>query len=227
LIARDFATDALHGDRTQQAREKTLKAFRRGMVKILIATDVAARGLDVDGISHVINYDMPSEPETYVHRIGRTARAGAVGNAITFCVDYDLKMLNDIEHEIQQEIPCDSQHPYHIHTLEENRHKPEMFEPEPIAPEPIEPEAVSSEAVSSEAVTPEAVTSEAAPSEPKLVSSEADQSESDPTDGSQSEPDLSDAGLVDVPTADQIAPDSEPQETPESASNDPEDHHAS
>jgi superfamily II DNA/RNA helicase len=88
LIERGFAVGAVHGDLGQGAREQALRAFRSGKVDVLVATDVAARGLDVDGITHVINYQAPEDEMTYVHRIGRTARAGASGTAITF-VDWD------------------------------------------------------------------------------------------------------------------------------------------
>jgi len=88
LTDRGFAVGAVHGDLGQGAREQALRAFRSGKVDVLVATDVAARGLDVDGITHVINYQAPEDEMTYVHRIGRTARAGASGTAITF-VDWD------------------------------------------------------------------------------------------------------------------------------------------
>ncbi len=77
--------EAIHGNKSQNQRERVLAAFRDGTLRILIATDIAARGIDVDGVSHVINYDLPNIPESYVHRIGRTARAGAEGIAISFC----------------------------------------------------------------------------------------------------------------------------------------------
>src|SRR6202000_3321208 len=88
LKTRGFAVAAVHGDLGQGAREQALRAFRSGKVDVLVATDVAARGWDVDGITHVINYQAPEDEMTYVHRIGRTARAGASGTAITF-VDWD------------------------------------------------------------------------------------------------------------------------------------------
>ncbi|MEO5377549.1 MAG: DEAD/DEAH box helicase [Magnetococcus sp. DMHC-6] len=104
---------AIHGDKSQSARERALEEFRRGRVRVLVATDIAARGLDVSGISHVINFDMPSEPESYVHRIGRTGRAGCAGNAISFCDSEERGMLRDIERIIRQEVPVDLDHPYH------------------------------------------------------------------------------------------------------------------
>ena len=90
-------SDAIHGNKTQNARTKAMDAFRRGRVSVLIATDVASRGIDVDEISHVINFDMPIDPETYVHRIGRTARAGHTGIAVSFCTRDERKLLRSIE----------------------------------------------------------------------------------------------------------------------------------
>ncbi len=101
-----IAVDAIHGNKSQGQREKALGAFRRGRVRVLVATDIAARGIDVDGISHVINFDLPNIAESYVHRIGRTARAGATGIAISFCSDADDRSyLRDIEKLIRQQIP--------------------------------------------------------------------------------------------------------------------------
>ena len=88
LIERGFAAAAIHGDLGQGAREQALRAFRNGKVDILVATDVAARGIDVDNVTHVINYQCPEDEKTYLHRIGRTARAGNTGIAVTF-VDWD------------------------------------------------------------------------------------------------------------------------------------------
>ena len=89
--------DALHGNKSQPAREKALDRFRRGRTRVLVATDLASRGIDVTGISHVINFDLPAEPESYVHRIGRTARAGAAGVAISFCDAAEYGALRAIE----------------------------------------------------------------------------------------------------------------------------------
>ncbi len=99
--------DAIHGNKSQGQREKALGAFRKGRVRVLVATDIAARGIDVEGISHVINFDLPNIAESYVHRIGRTARAGATGIAISFCSDADERgYLRDIEKLIRQRIPA-------------------------------------------------------------------------------------------------------------------------
>src|SRR6478735_6048296 len=76
---------AIHGNKSQSARQKALDAFKRGSIRVLVATDIAARGIDVDDVTHVINFELPDEPESYVHRIGRTARAGASGVALSFC----------------------------------------------------------------------------------------------------------------------------------------------
>jgi ATP-dependent RNA helicase RhlE len=95
---------AIHGDKSQAARERALGAFRRGESRVLIATDVASRGIDVDGISHVINFDLPNTPESYVHRIGRTGRAGATGEAISFCDPSERPMLREIERLIRRRL---------------------------------------------------------------------------------------------------------------------------
>jgi ATP-dependent RNA helicase RhlE len=100
-----IASEAIHGNKSQNNRERALANFRSGRVRTLIATDIAARGIDVDGVSHVFNYDLPNVPESYVHRIGRTARAGAEGIAISFCDRDEVPFLRDIEKLIRLEIP--------------------------------------------------------------------------------------------------------------------------
>jgi ATP-dependent RNA helicase RhlE len=100
-----FAAEAIHGNKSQSQRERVLSAFRDGKLRTLIATDIAARGIDVDGVSHVFNYDLPNIPESYVHRIGRTARAGADGIAISFCDHEERIYLRDIERLIRMVIP--------------------------------------------------------------------------------------------------------------------------
>ncbi len=97
LGKRGISADAIHGNKSQSARQQALKHFRSGDVRVLVATDIAARGIDVDGVSHVINYELPNEPENYVHRIGRTARAGAHGVAVSFCDPAERAYLRDIE----------------------------------------------------------------------------------------------------------------------------------
>ena len=102
---------SIHGNKSQRARQRALENFRRDRVRVLVATDVAARGIDVDGISHVVNYDLPLEPENYVHRIGRTGRAGAEGIAISFCSSTDRRILQAIERLIEHQVPVDPDYP--------------------------------------------------------------------------------------------------------------------
>jgi ATP-dependent RNA helicase RhlE len=90
-------TDAIHGNKSQNARQRALDSFRSGKLRVLVATDIAARGIDIDDISHVVNFELPNEAESYVHRIGRTARAGAGGAAISFCDGSEKGYLRDIE----------------------------------------------------------------------------------------------------------------------------------
>lgn len=99
-----IAADAIHGNKSQNARQKALENFRRGRCRVLVATDVASRGIDVDGITHVINYELPNVAEDYVHRIGRTARAGATGAAISFCDSSERAHLKGIERTIKRRI---------------------------------------------------------------------------------------------------------------------------
>jgi superfamily II DNA/RNA helicase len=105
LAVEGFDAAALHGDMTQRERTRTLNGMRLGRIRVLVATDVAARGLDVDGITHVINYDLPRQAEDYVHRIGRTGRAGRSGIAISFANDRDANQVRVIEHFTSQPIP--------------------------------------------------------------------------------------------------------------------------
>ena len=114
LLERDgFEALAIHGNKSQGARERALGRFREGALQILVATDVASRGIDVSDISHVINYDLPNVPEVYVHRIGRTGRAGQGGIAIAFCDENEGEYLRDIEKTIRQSIPVNEEHPFH------------------------------------------------------------------------------------------------------------------
>jgi ATP-dependent RNA helicase RhlE len=108
-----FYAEAIHGNKSQNQRERVLADFRSGKLRILIATDIAARGIDVDGVSHVINYDLPNIPESYVHRIGRTARAGADGIAISFCDQEEGAFLRDIERMIRMTIPATGERQAH------------------------------------------------------------------------------------------------------------------
>ena len=112
-----ITSDAIHGNKSQTARTKALKGFRSGKVKVLVATDIAARGIDVDNISHVINFELPNESESYVHRIGRTARAGTDGIAYSFCAAEERNYLRNIERLITQKIPL-KRHEYHSDTAQ-------------------------------------------------------------------------------------------------------------
>ncbi len=109
--ARVFA-EAIHGNKSQATRERALANFKAGSTRVLVATDIAARGLDVENITHVINYDLPNIPESYVHRIGRTGRAGAAGIAISFCDETERPFLVDIERLIKMHVPVATQNPY-------------------------------------------------------------------------------------------------------------------
>lgn len=104
--------DAIHGNKSQSARQRALDNFKQGVTRVLVATDIAARGLDIDEVSHVINFDLPNEPESYVHRIGRTGRAGASGIAFSFCDSDEREYLKDIERTIRMHVPIVEEHPY-------------------------------------------------------------------------------------------------------------------
>jgi ATP-dependent RNA helicase RhlE len=107
-----FGVEAIHGNKSQAARQRALANFRTGRTRVLVATDIAARGIDIDEISHVVNYDIPNESETYVHRIGRTARAGAAGIALSFCDPAERAYLRDIEKLIRRSIAVIADHPF-------------------------------------------------------------------------------------------------------------------
>jgi len=112
LSRRGINAEPIHGNKSQTARQKALANFRSGKTRVLVATDVAARGIDVDDISHVIQFDLPNEPETYVHRIGRTGRAGAEGVALSFCEESERPYLRDIEKLIRTRVPVVRDHPH-------------------------------------------------------------------------------------------------------------------
>jgi ATP-dependent RNA helicase RhlE len=116
-VARDLteagvSAEAIHGNKSQNARQRALGAFRGGQLRVLVATDIAARGIDVDGISHVINFEIPNEPESYVHRIGRTARAGARGVALSLCDPSERTYLREIERLTRVRIAVVEKHPF-------------------------------------------------------------------------------------------------------------------
>ena len=121
LARSGVATAAIHGNKSQTARQHALEGFRRGRARVLVATDIAARGIDIDGVTHVINFEIPNVPESYVHRIGRTARAGASGTALSFCAQDERGYLRDIERLTGR--PCSSvDHRFrHTRTVAPNR----------------------------------------------------------------------------------------------------------
>ncbi|MBU1975780.1 MAG: DEAD/DEAH box helicase [Nanoarchaeota archaeon] len=112
LASKGIKADAIHGNKSQSARTKAMGQFRSGVLQVLVATDIAARGIDIDNISHVINYDLPNEAESYVHRIGRTARAGAKGTAYSFCAADERDFLRDVEKLTRMQITV-KEHKYH------------------------------------------------------------------------------------------------------------------
>ena len=113
LLKRNVDTDAIHGDKSQGARNRALEAFKTGKIQVLVATDVASRGIDVDDVTHVINFEIPNEPETYVHRIGRTARAGTDGEAISLVEESEMAYIGDIEKLLGSSIRVDDDQRYH------------------------------------------------------------------------------------------------------------------
>jgi ATP-dependent RNA helicase RhlE len=123
--------EAMHGNKSQSARQRTLAGFKSKQPPVLVATDVAARGIDVDGVSHVFNYDLPHEPEMYVHRIGRTGRAGATGIAVSFCEHEERKLLQAIERLIRRKLLVD-----HALTGEDLDADLELETVQPQAPKP-------------------------------------------------------------------------------------------
>ncbi|MGH1334664.1 MAG: DEAD/DEAH box helicase [Aureispira sp.] len=112
LKKQNLQAAAIHGNKSQGARQRALKDFKQGRIHVLVATDIAARGIDVDELSHVINYDLPNIPETYVHRIGRTGRANASGQALSFCNQEERAYLKKIQQLIKQQIPSIDEHPF-------------------------------------------------------------------------------------------------------------------
>jgi ATP-dependent RNA helicase RhlE len=112
LVQNNISSEAIHGNKGQGARQTALSNFKKRITKVLVATDIAARGIDVDDLEFVINYDIPNVPETYVHRIGRTGRAGANGIALSFCDAEELAYITDIEKLISMKIPVVEEHPY-------------------------------------------------------------------------------------------------------------------
>jgi ATP-dependent RNA helicase RhlE len=129
LVKSGITAEAIHGNKSQGARQRALGDFQAGKVRALVATDIAARGIDVDGVSHVVNYELPNEPESYVHRIGRTARAGAEGVALSFCDMEEIAYLRAIEKVIRQTIPGDETHAFHDAHTASQRNSPHIKPP--------------------------------------------------------------------------------------------------
>ncbi len=121
LVRIGITAEAIHGNKSQNARQRALSNFKNRETRILVATDIAARGIDVDEMTHVINYELPNVPETYVHRIGRTGRAGASGIAFSFCDNDETAELRDIHKMLGRNIQLDSNHPYHTTFIGFNR----------------------------------------------------------------------------------------------------------
>jgi ATP-dependent RNA helicase RhlE len=113
LVRNGISADAIHSNKSQNGRQRSLAAFDKGRITVLVATDIMARGIDVEGISHVINYELPNDAESYVHRVGRTARAGAAGVALSFCDASEVVMLRGIEKFIRCELSTQEQHAFH------------------------------------------------------------------------------------------------------------------
>lgn len=136
LTRAGITAEAIHGNKSQNARQRALTNFKNRTTRVLIATDIAARGIDIDDLTHVINYELPNIPETYVHRIGRTGRAGASGIAMSFCEEEEMPYLKDIHKLIGKTIPVNEAHPYPMNAaaimhkqeigkkLNEQRHQP-------------------------------------------------------------------------------------------------------
>ncbi|MCZ6633049.1 MAG: DEAD/DEAH box helicase [bacterium] len=121
LSKQGISADAIHSNKTQNARQKALSAFHRGRIKVLVGTDIIARGIDVEGISHVINYELPHDPESYVHRIGRTARAGSAGTALSFCDAEEVGLLKGIERLTRVPLTAVEDHPFRSNAIAELR----------------------------------------------------------------------------------------------------------
>ncbi|HWU42552.1 MAG TPA: C-terminal helicase domain-containing protein, partial [Bdellovibrio sp.] len=113
LAKNGIPSEAIHGNKSQNARQRALENLREGKIHVLVATDIAARGIDIDNITHVINFELPHETESYVHRIGRTARAGAQGMAISLCDAEEKSFLFEIQKLIGKNIPVVTDQPYH------------------------------------------------------------------------------------------------------------------
>lgn len=121
LVKKGISAAAIHGNKSQGARQRAIEDFKKDKIRVLVATDIAARGIDIDGITHVINFDLPHIAETYVHRIGRTARAGTEGHAISFCTEFEKSYLFGIERTTRAKITLVTKHPFHSVDVENAR----------------------------------------------------------------------------------------------------------
>ena len=121
LEAAGFAADSIHGNKSQGQRERAIKAFKEGKVKVLVATDVAARGIDIPAVRYVYNYELPNVADNYVHRIGRTARAGRDGSAVAYCSPEEIGELKDIQKLIGKDIPVEGKASWAAELLEKTK----------------------------------------------------------------------------------------------------------
>jgi ATP-dependent RNA helicase RhlE len=133
LLRSNITAQAIHGNKSQNARQLALSNFKAKLTRVLVATDIAARGIDIDDLTHVINYELPNIPESYVHRIGRTGRAGASGFAIAFCDAEERAYLKDIQKLIGKTVPVVHEHPY---PMMQGGAQPAMAKPMPIQRQP-------------------------------------------------------------------------------------------
>jgi ATP-dependent RNA helicase RhlE len=131
LTKSGISAEAIHGDKSQNARQRALSNFKNNQIRVLVATDIAARGIDIDQLPLVINYELPAEAETYVHRIGRTARAGATGTALSFCDEQEMDSLKQIQKLIGKTLPILKDHPYKLSqtALPQATHQPKGGSP--------------------------------------------------------------------------------------------------
>lgn len=130
LYRSNIKSAAIHGNKSQNARQNALNDFKRGKLKVLVATDIAARGIDIDDLTHVFNFDLPDVPETYIHRIGRTGRAGNSGVALSFCDSEQKAELKDIEKLIAKRIPVIDEHPYQVASSNDSRNNTHRVVPQ-------------------------------------------------------------------------------------------------
>lgn len=146
LLAYGVKTDAIHGNKSQARRQQALLEFKQRKLRVLVATDIAARGIDIDELSHVINYDLPETPETYVHRMGRTGRAGLSGEAYSFCSHDEINLLKAIEKHIQMTIPVNAIHDFHVVIKDNNtkQEQPKKKQGKPLSQQPKSTRTISS-----------------------------------------------------------------------------------